>query len=136
MAGSGESRHLRNQFRRRRISDRNGAHCQVRICFNVLAQNLAVVHSVKLIAAQNDIVLEWTFEEVVEVLPNGVRGTLVPMRSRGRLLRGQNLPETWRDIVEFEGGVNMPVQRHAIKLGKHVDAANAGVQTVADGNIN
>jgi hypothetical protein len=124
------------ETRRRLPIHRNGAHCQVRICFNVLAQNLAVVHSVELIAAQNDIVIEWTFEEVAEVLPNGVRGSLVPMRSRGRLLRGQNLHETWREIVEFEGGANMLVQRHAIKLGKHVDAANAGIQTVADGDIN
>ena len=103
----------------------NGAHCQVRARFKVLAQNLAEVHPIELVAAENDIVIDRTFEEVAKVLSNGVSRSLIPVRSRWRLLRRQDLDETWREIVEFKGGVDMSVQGHAIKLGEHVDAANS-----------
>jgi hypothetical protein len=52
------------------------------------------------------------------------------MGSLRSLLCRQNFTETWREIVESEGGVDMPVQRHAVELGEHVDAANAGVETI------
>ena len=96
---------------------------------------LAVVHSVKLIAAQNDIVIDRTLEEVAKVLPDGVGCSLIPLRSLGSLLRRENLDETRCEIVELEAGVDMPVQRHAVELGEHIDAANAGVQTIAYRNI-
>ena len=95
---------------RRRPIHRNGAHCQVRTCLKVLDQNVAVVHPVKQVAAQNDIVIDRTFEKVAEVLPEGVRGSLVPMRSLGRLLCSQNLDEAWREIVELVGVIDMLVQ--------------------------
>ena len=102
----------------------------------MLAQNLAVVHPVKLVAAQNDIVIDRTLEEIPKVLSDGVGRSLVPMRALGRLLRRENLDETWREIVELVARVDMPVQRHAIELGEHIDAPNAGVQTIANRDIN
>jgi hypothetical protein len=51
-------------------------------------------------------------------------------------LRRQNLYEAWRELIEFVGVVDMPVQGHAVELGEHVDTSNAWVQTVADRDIN
>ena len=30
----------------------------------------------------------------------------------------------------------MPMQRHAVELGQHIDRAQPGIQTIADGDIN
>jgi hypothetical protein len=60
------------ETRRRRAVHGNGAHGYVRTCLEVLAQNLAVVHPVKLVAAQNDIVIDRTLEEIPKVLSDGV----------------------------------------------------------------
>jgi hypothetical protein len=76
----------------------------------MLDQNVAVVHPVKQVAAQNDIVIDRTFEKVAEVLPECVCGSLLPMRSQGRLLCRQNFDEAWREIVELVGVVDMLVQ--------------------------
>ena len=89
---------------------RNGADGQVRIRFDMLTQNLTIIHSVELVAAENDIVIERALEEVAKILPDGVRGALVPMRPRRRLLRREDLDETGREVVELECGVDMPMQ--------------------------
>jgi hypothetical protein len=49
----------------------------------VLAQDLAVVHPVKLVATKNEIVIDLTFEKVVEVLPDSVRCSLIPIDPPG-----------------------------------------------------
>ena len=71
---------------------------------------MAVVHPIKQVAAQNDKVIDGTFEKVAKVLPEGVCGSLVPMRSLGRLLCRQNLDKAWREIVELVGVGDMLVQ--------------------------
>jgi hypothetical protein len=113
------------ETRRRRAVHRNGAHGYIRIRLEVLAHDLAIVHPVKLVAAQNDIVIDRTFEEIPKVLPDGVGCSLIPLRSLGRLLRRKNFDETRSKIVELEAGVYMPVQRHAVELGEHIDAPDA-----------
>ena len=112
---------------RRRAIHRNGAHRDVRVCLKVLAQDVAIVHSVELVAAQNDVVIDRTLEEVAKVLPDCVRSSLIPMRALRGLLCGQNLNETRGKIVELVARVDMPVQRHAVELREHINAANAGI---------
>ena len=99
-----------SKARRRLPIHRNGADGQVRIRFDMLTQNLTIIHSVELVAAENDIVIERALEEVAKILPDGVRGALVPMRPRRRLLRREDLDETGREVVELECGVDMPMQ--------------------------
>ena len=101
----------------------------------MLPQNVAIIHSVKLVAAEDDVVIDLPLEEVAEVLPDRVGCSLIPVRSLGSLLRGENLHEAWCEIVELVAGIDMPVQRHAVELGEHVDAADAGVETIAYRNV-
>ena len=114
---------------------RDRADGNVRGGLEMLPQNAAVIHSVKLIAAEDDIVIDLPLEEVAEVLPDRVGCSLIPLRSLGSLLRGEDLHEARCEIVELETGIDMPVQRHAVELGEHVDAANAGVETIAYRNV-
>src|SRR5438874_9895755 len=44
-----------------------------------------------------------------------------PLRARRRLLRGENVDEAARKIVELITRLNMPMQRHAVKLREHID---------------
>ena len=121
---------------RRRAVHRDGAHGNVRARLEVLAQDVPVVHPIELVAAQNDVVIDRTLEEVAQVLPDRVGSSLIPMRSLGSLLRRQDLDEARREIVELVARVDMAVQRHAVELSEHVDAANARIEAIADRNIN
>jgi hypothetical protein len=49
------------------------------------------------------------------------------MRPLRRLLRRQNLNETRGKIVKLVARIDVAVQRHAIELSEHIDAADAGI---------
>src|SRR6266436_1249907 len=68
-------------------------------------------------------------------MPNRVGSSLIPLRAGRRLLRRENVDEAGRKIVEFVTGLDVPMQRHAVELRKHIDRAQAGVQAIADWNI-
>ena len=57
------------------------------------------------------------------------------MGARGCLLGGQDFHKAWREVVELEGRGDVLVQRHAVELCEHVNAANPGVQAVANRDI-
>src|SRR5437764_439627 len=98
-------------------------------------QERAKIHPIKLVAAQNQIKLERSLEEVTHVLPHGVGSALVPLRTFGRLLGRQNIDEAAGKIVELVTRLNMPVQRHGVELREQIDRAKAGVQAIADRDI-
>ena len=98
-------------------------------------QERAKIHPIKLVAAQNQIKLEGSLEEVTHVLPDGVGGALVPLRTFGRLLGRQNIDEAPRKIVEFVARLNVAMQRHGVELREQIDRAQAGVQAIADRDI-
>ena len=54
----------------------------VRLAFDVLAQHFSVIHAVELIAAEDDVIVVRTLEEVAQVLPNSVGRALIPMGVR------------------------------------------------------
>ena len=68
---------------------------------DVLVKQDAKIHPVKLVAAQDQIIGERAFEEVAHVLPDGIGRALIPVRTLGCLLRGQNLDEAAGEIVEL-----------------------------------
>jgi hypothetical protein len=98
-------------------------------------QERAKIHPIKLVAAQNQIKLEWSLEEVTHVLPNGIGSALVPLRTFGRLLRRQNIDEAAGKIVELITRLNVAMQRHGVELRQQIDRAQAGVQAIADRDI-
>src|SRR4030095_3890158 len=77
---------------------------------NVLQQQRAKIHSVQLVAAEDQVVVVWSLEEVPHVLSNRVGGSLVPLRAGECLLRSENVDKTAREVVEFIAGLYVPVQ--------------------------
>ena len=114
---------------------RNCCDREVRTGLDVLAEHLAVVHPVELVAAQDDIIIIRVLQEVSHVLPHGIGGSLVPHRPLRRLLRGENFDKARSEVVELIAGINVSVKRRAIELGEDVDPSQAGIEAVADWDI-
>jgi hypothetical protein len=70
------------------------------------------------------------------LLAYGVGVPLVPIGGFGGLLGGQDLDKTGVKRIEVVGLGDVAVERMRVKLGKHVNAIDAGVDTIADGNVN
>src|SRR5947209_6104438 len=98
-------------------------------------EDFSKIHSVKLVAAQDQVIIKRAFEEVAHVLADSVGGALIPLRAGRRLLRSKNVDETARKVVELVAGLNMSMQRHAVELSENVNRTQAGVQTVTNGNV-
>src|SRR5262249_50720449 len=81
------------------------------------------------------VIIKRTLKEIAHVLPHGVSGSLVPLRTGGRLLSSENVDKATREIIELVTVLNMPMQRHAVELGQHINRAQPGVQTIADWDI-
>ena len=87
--------------------DRFSRERDVGSALNMLMQQRAKIHPVKLIAAENEIVIERALEEVAHVLAHRIRSSLIPLRTFRRLLRRQNVDKAARKIVELVAGLNM-----------------------------
>ena len=87
--------------------DRFGGQRDVSAGTNMLMQQSAKIHPVKLIAAQDEIIIERALEEVAHVLPHSVGCSLIPLRAGRRLLSGKNIHEAAREIVELIARLNM-----------------------------
>jgi hypothetical protein len=104
---------------------RLGRERDIRAGTDVLVQQCAEIHPVKLIAAEDEIVVERALEEVAHVLPHRVRCALIPIGVLGRLLRGQNVDKAAREVVELVARLDVAMQRHRVELRQHVDRAQA-----------
>ena len=76
---------------------------------NVLMQQLAEIHTIKLVAAQDQIKIVRPLEKITHILPHRVRCPLIPLRAGGRLLSGENIHKAARKIVELVAGLDVPV---------------------------
>src|SRR5256885_2685872 len=101
--------------------DRFSRERDVGSALNMLMQQRAKIHPVKLIAAENEVVIERALQEVAHVLAHRIRGSLIPLRTLRCLLRRQDVDKTARKIVELVARLNMSMQRHAVELRQHVD---------------
>ena len=116
--------------------DRDGRNGQFRSGGKMGRHEFTEVHLVKLVAAEDEEIIPRAFEEIAQVLPHGVRRSLIPTGAGRRLLRGQNFDEAARaEDVELVRPADVLVQRHAVELREHVDAADAGVETIADRDV-
>ena len=101
----------------------------------MLLEHVPVIHAVELVAREDDEVVVIPLEEGTEILPDRVGGALIPGRALGCLLGGQDLDKAPCETVELVARIDVAVQRGAVELGQHVDAADAGVQAVADRHV-
>src|SRR5260370_22612640 len=93
---------------------------------------MEVIRAVELVTAQNHVVIKWYCEELPEVLANRIGGSLVPSCSFRSLLGCQDLDEVRREIIEFVACVDMTVEGSAVELRQYIDAAQAGIEAIAD----
>ena len=102
----------------------------------MLLEHGAVVHPVELVAREDEHEAvarydsRWTrFWRTASAVP-WYQSVLV-----GALLRGQDLDESGREVVEPVALLDVPVQRPAVELGEQEDPAEVGVEAVADGDV-
>ncbi len=74
-------------------------------------------------------------DEVRHGPPDRIGRALEPVGGLGRLLGGDDVDERLREVVEAVGLADVPVERRGIELRQHEDAPDAGVQAVADGDV-
>jgi len=98
-------------------------------------EHVGEVHTVKLIAGDDEIVRRLMGPKVDEILPHRVGSALVPTRVNRRLFCGEDLHKSVREMVEIVGVGYVQVQRCRIELGQNVDSPKAGVDTVRDGDV-
>src|SRR5262252_6283110 len=102
----------------------------------MLLKQETIVHVVKLVTTQDQIVLVGSLQKITKVLPYSVGCSLIPARGFRCLLRGKNLDKVFGKIVEFVTRINMAMQRSAIELCQDIDPAQPRIQAVADRYIN
>ena len=82
----------------------------------MLSQEQAVIHLVKLVAAEDQIVVIRTFKKITKVLTHGIGRALVPAGGFRRLLSGQNFYKVSREIVKLITSINVSMQRSTVEL--------------------
>jgi len=95
----------------------------------------ADVHPEELVAREDEHQPVGVIVEMQQVLPYGIGGPLVPLLPVGPLLRGQDLHEARREVVEPIALLDVTMQRAAVELGQDEDAAEIGVEAVADRDV-
>jgi hypothetical protein len=115
--------------------DRDGSHGDLGAGILVLLQDLAKIHPVQLVAAQDQDVLRRVGQEVHQVLANRVRRSVPPRRIREGLLGGQNLDKAPRERIELVRARNVLVHGGRLELGQHVDVAQVRVDAVGDRDV-
>src|SRR5436189_3390754 len=98
----------------------------------MLVEQSAEIHSVELITAENDVIIEWPLQQVAHVLADRVCRALIPLRSFRRLLCGEDIHEAARKIIELVARLDMAMQRHAVELRQHINRAQPRVKAVTD----
>ena len=101
----------------------------------MLFNDAAEIHPIQLITAENEQVIPVVIQEVQQVFADGVGGALVPRGVGKGLFRRENFHEAAGEMVELVGLRNVPVQRGGIELGQQVNAAQAGVDAVGNGDV-
>ena len=103
---------------------------------DMLAQHQFVVHLVDVVAGQDDHVFGIVVLDDVDVLVDGVGRTLIPLRL-GDALAGRQDVEALVALgpQEVPAALQMADQRMRLVLGRHADAANAGIQRVGQREV-
>ena len=102
----------------------------------VILCHLAIIHAIKMVACQDEYIFGTRALDFLDLLAHSVCCTLIPVSGNWRLLSSPNLYSTLVKRVKNIRSRDMPMQRHAQKLGQHRNPVNTRVDTVANGNIN
>ena len=117
------------------VGDRQGSDRRIRIGLAVRPQHLVKIHPVQLVAGEDEHVINIRLADALQLLPNGVRGPLIPAGARHRLLSGQNLDKAATERIEFVGLPNVPMKTDRVELSQKVNPVDAAVQAVGNRNV-
>ena len=118
-----------------RDGKRNRGDRHIGVRGQMLADDLAKIHPVELVAGQDEHVVEVVVPDVPIGPADRVGGALVPVRG-DTLLRRQQLDEFAHAAVEETPAVlHMPDQALRLVLREHGDAADAGVERVGQREV-
>ncbi len=101
----------------------------------MIVDEIGVIHPVKMIAGENQVVVGVVAQEMTRRLSNSVRGSLIPVRIVRRLFRGKNLDKPRAEQVHPIGLRDMPIQRGRVELGEDENPTNVGMKAVADRDV-
>ena len=119
---------LFGMYRQRRDGD-------VCVLIDVRLEEAAVVHPIQMIAGENQVVIGLVPGKVPLRLAHCVGGALKPVRVVRCLFCRDDVDEAARERVHVIALRDVMVQRRRVELRQHEDAAEIGVQTVADRDI-
>ena len=102
---------------------------------DVRLHHLVEVHPIQMVAGEDQVVVGVQVDEVRHGAPHRIGRALEPVGGLGRLLGGDDVDERLREVVEAVGLADVPIERRGIELRQHEDAPDAGVQAVADRDV-
>ena len=103
--------------------------------FHMIVYKCTIVHVVKVIAGQNQDIFRARGLNLHQLLAHRIGCALVPPGAAGGLFGSQNLHPTIGELVPRVGALDVAVQRDRVVLGQDGDPIDAGMQAIADGNI-
>ncbi len=112
--------------------DRDG---DVRLMLPVKSDKERVIHPVKMITGEDHHIVGVRHLELEELLAQRIRRALIPGRTCRRLLRRQDAHPPVRKVIELVSARDVAMQRDGVKLGQHIDTIDAGVNAIADRDI-
>ena len=93
------------------------------------------IHPVELVTREDQDEVVRGAAEMDEVAADGIGGALVPVGAGLGLLGREDVHEPAAEGVEVEGALDMPVQRRRVELRQDEDPVDAGVDAVADRDV-
>jgi hypothetical protein len=103
---------------------------------HVFSDDLAEIHPVELVAAQDEHPPGVVALQVGEGLAHRIGGPLVPVHLvLERLAGGQDVHEPGLEVAEGIGGADVAVEAGRVELGEDEDAVQSRVEGIADGDV-
>src|SRR5262249_15104486 len=113
----------------------NDTYGNVGSALPVTIQQLVVIHTVKLIAGQDQLIIVFATRESMQMLPDCVCRSLEPIWIGHRLFGREYFDKTFGKRVEPIGIRDVTVQRGRVELRHHKDLLQPGIQTIADRHV-
>jgi hypothetical protein len=98
-------------------------------------EELPIVHSIQLVAGEDEHIRASVLFNLSQILPNGVGGALVPLGPFDGLLRRQHFNESMIEHVELVRVRDVPMEADGHELREHVDAVDAAIQAIRDRHV-
>ena len=98
----------------------------------MFSEQTLVVHAIELVSSQHALVVGIAVGEAMQVLPDGIGGTLEPVHVPDSLLGGQNFDGSARKRIEIEAAGHVPVQRCRVELRQDKYVSQSRIDGVAN----